>query len=96
MKKCDTIYKITMTKWRNDQKYEQVGTLAELIQAYSYTLEVGESWQHEKGNKKINRNPKSIETLVKNLNAASTNAAANGDSGVSYDFEIVSNTEANK
>lgn len=24
------------------------GTLSELIQSYSYSLEVGESWQHEK------------------------------------------------
>jgi len=90
MKKCDIIYKVIKTKWRNDQKYEQVGTLAKLIQAYSYTLEVGQSWEHEKGNKKINRNPKTIQALVKNLDAASTNTAANGDSGVSYDFEVVS------
>ena len=35
-----------------------------------------------------------IATLVKNLDAASTNAAANGDSGVSYDFEIVETEQA--
>jgi len=89
MAKVDTIYKITQTKHRTGQTYEQVGTLAELIKAYSYTLEVGESWQHEKGNKKINRNPKTIETLVKNLDAAKTNAATNGYSGVSFTFEII-------
>jgi hypothetical protein len=29
------------------------GTLSELIQSYSYSLEVGESWQHEKEIKKL-------------------------------------------
>jgi hypothetical protein len=89
-KKINIIYKVIKTKWRTGQKYEQKGTLAELIQSYSYTLEVGQSWEREKGNKKINRNPKTIALLIKNLNAASTNSAANGDSGVSYDFEVVS------
>lgn len=54
------------------------GTIPELVKYFSYTLLVGESWQHEKGNKKINRNPKTIKSLVNNLNNAKRNAAANG------------------
>jgi hypothetical protein len=62
----------------------QEGTLEELIRAYSYTLEVGESWQNEKGNKKVNTNPRSVKSLVDNLNKATNNAAANGYSGKYY------------
>lgn len=62
----------------------QEGTLSELIEAYSYTLDVGESWQHEKGNKKINTKPKTIASLVENLNRATNNSAANGYSGKHY------------
>jgi hypothetical protein len=54
--------------------------LAELIEYYSYTLETGKSYEHERGNRKINLNPKSIESLVQNLNNAKSNAAANGRS----------------
>lgn len=38
------------------------GTLEELIKYFSYTLEIGNSW-----NRKINRKPKTIKTFVKNL-----------------------------
>jgi hypothetical protein len=65
------------------------GTLSELIQSYSYSLEVGESWQHEKGNKKINRNPKSISALINNLGNADNNAAANGYAGTRYSYQEV-------
>ena len=60
------------------------GTLAELIEYFRYTLEVGKSWEHEKGNKKINMNPKSIESLLNNLYNAKNNAAADG-----YYYELV-------
>jgi hypothetical protein len=80
-------YRIIRTKHRDGREYKSEGTLAELIQYYAYTLEKGESWQHEKGNKKINRNPKNIEALVKNLSNADNNTAANGYSGVSYHYE---------
>ena len=95
MAKLPKVFKIVMTKtpMRGEQrKYSQVGTLLELIKAYSYSLEVGASWQHEDGNKKINRNPKSIKTLVSNLYNAANNGAANGWSGESY--ESVEVTEA--
>jgi len=69
---------------RPTRYYYQKGTLLELVKAYSYTLEVGDSWAHESGNSKINRNPKSIKTLVSNLNKAVNNAAANGYAGKRY------------
>lgn len=53
-------------------------TVAEAIEYFSYTLEVGASWSYEKGNKKINRNPTTIKSLITNLNNASSNAARNG------------------
>ena len=69
---------------RPDSTYEHTGTLPELIECFRYTLETGESYQHEKGNKKINTLPKGIKSLVTNLNNATNNAAANGYSGTSY------------
>lgn len=87
--KTDKIYKVIKTKHRTGQTYEQVGTLTELIKAYTYTLECGQSYEHEKGNKKINVNPKNIKSLITNLDNASNNSAANGYSGVSYDYEEV-------
>ena len=57
---------------------ETSGTLEELTQYFSYTLMKGASWQHERGNKKINQHPKSIKSLVSNLNNAEDNAACNG------------------
>lgn len=62
----------------------QTGTLAELIKYYSYTLECGYSYQHEKGNKKINCQPKTIKGLITNLNNAVNNSAANGYAGTHY------------
>ena len=53
-------------------------TVAEAVEYFSYTLECGASWAHEKGNKKINRSPKTIKSLVTNLNNASSNTARNG------------------
>ncbi len=80
------VYKVEATRYTRGEArtYSQVGTLVELVKAYSYSLEVGASWQHEQGNKKINQNPKSIKVLVKNLYNAKNNAAANGYSGYTY------------
>ena len=66
-----------------------VGTLPELIEAHAYTLECGRDYQHEKGNKKINCQPKGIKALVTNLNNAVNNSAANGYAGKTYDYEEV-------
>ena len=62
-----------------------IGTIDDLVKAFSYTLEVGQSWEYERGNHKINRNPKNINSLVKNLQWAKDNAARNGYSGIFYD-----------
>ena len=60
------------------------GTLEYLIGYHSYVLECGASYQHERGNKKVNRNPKTVAGLIKSLNIATNNSAANGYSGTSY------------
>lgn len=72
--------------------YYQSGTLVELVEAYSYTLEVGASYQHESGNSKINRKPKSLKTLLSNLNKAVNNAAADGYAG-KYFNEVALDSE---
>jgi len=69
---------ITIIKNRRGSDTEVTGTIEYLTEYFRYTLEVGESWQYEKGNSKINTNPKSGASLVNNLNKAKTNAAANG------------------
>lgn len=70
--------RITRESWNGTKERTVSGTMEELIEYFSYTLEKGASWQYEKGNKKINRNPKTIASLVSNLNNAERNAAANG------------------
>lgn len=82
-------FHINKVNRRNDSKTTFTGTLPELIRVFSYTLECGASWQHEKGNKKINREPKGIKSLVSNLNNAVNNSAANGFSN--YYYELVEN-----
>lgn len=74
----------TIKKDRNGRTSEFSGSLQELIVIFSYTLECGQSWEKEKGNVKINREPKSIKSLIKNLNNAADNSASNGYSGVNY------------
>jgi hypothetical protein len=70
---------ITIIKTRNGEDSEIIGTVEYLVNSYfGYTLECGRSWEHEKGNYKINCNPKSAKSLVTNLNRAVTNSAANG------------------
>lgn len=74
----------TLVREQNGRKRTTTDTLENLIQAHSYTLESGRCYQHEKGNKKINTEPKSISSLVSNLNNAVNNSASNGYSGVYY------------
>lgn len=66
------------------REFDHTGTLEELIEAFSYTLLVGASWQNERGNKKINQRPGTIKSLCTNLENAKNNAARNGYSGYSY------------
>jgi len=56
-------HKIVITKKGRENVVE--GTLPELLQHFSYTFEVGHSW-----NNKINKNPKTINSFVKNLQAS--------------------------
>ena len=65
------------------REYFQEGTLEELKDYYSYTLEVGQSYQHEDGAKKVNMNPKSIKTFINALSVAADNTR-NGEA-----FELV-------
>ena len=62
------------------------GTVSELVKQHGYTLECGASWQHEEGNSKINRNPKTAKSLVNMLNKAVNNSAANGYDGRHYEL----------
>ena len=83
-------YKITdhyAPMFGKDREYTAEGTLEELIKYYSYTLETGKSYEHEKGNKKINLTPKTIQQLCDNLEKAKNNAAANGYGGHFYSYE---------
>ena len=77
----------TIIVHRRGRVTEVSRTLEEFIQYFAYTLEVGQSWQHEKGNKKINRRPKTIKSLISNLNNAVNNAAANGYSDTWYELK---------
>ena len=63
MVKKGKIYKIIKTRKGKDSIIE--GTLEELITYFSYTLEVGNSY-----NKKINKKPKTIKSLITNLENA--------------------------
>lgn len=72
-----------------DREYTSEGTLEELIEYYRYTLDTGKSYEREKGNKKINTNPKTIQQLCDNLQKAKDNAARNGYSGHSYTWEEI-------
>lgn len=53
---------------------EYTGTLEHLIKhVFGYKLTCGASWQHEKGCRKVNTNPKSGKGLVTALNNAAHN-----------------------
>lgn len=60
--KAPKIYHVQHTdKWGRDRIVS--GTLEELIEYHSYTLEIGNSW-----NPKINRYPKTIRSFISNYN----------------------------
>jgi len=80
-------FTIETTRYRSygeDSVRTETGTLEYFIDYFGYTLEVGKSWEREKGNKKINIKPKGIKSLITNINNAVNNAAANGYSTTSY------------
>ena len=86
MAKQITILQPRRNHGRPDSTNEYNGTIPDLVDEFRYTLECGASWSHEKGNAKINTNPKSGKTLVKNLNNAVNNSAANGYARESYEL----------
>jgi len=63
MKANEKIFSIK--KEKNNRETIITGTLSYLINYFSYTLEVGNSY-----NKKINRNPKNIKSFITNLEKA--------------------------
>lgn len=86
----------TITQYRDSRAggvvaTDYTGTLTELIGKFSYTLEVGRSWQHEAGNRKVPTNDKikTIKTLVKALNTSEDNRALNGCSSRWYKVKEV-------
>ncbi len=91
------LFKVEMSKsryGREDSTYtSDVGTIDDLNKYYGYSLEVGASWEHEKGNRKINRNPRGIKSLLTNLHNAKNNSAADGYSGCSFREVPVSKEE---
>lgn len=62
---------------RGDER-EVTDNIQGLVGYFAYTLAVGQSWENERGNSKININPKTAKSLVNNLNKAKRNSAANG------------------
>lgn len=87
MAKANKMFRVVSTRHRSGTTAAITGELSDLIEAHAYTLECGASWQHEKGNKKINRQPKSIASLITNLNNAVNNTAANGCASITYHWE---------
>lgn len=92
--KASKRYEISCQRYRspNQNPTKTSGTLEELIKAFSYSLETGKAYEREKGNAKINLKPANIDSLVKNLNLAIDNAAANGDGGRHYSFTELDTT----
>ena len=58
-------------------------TLTEAVERYRYTLSAGRSYQHERGNKKVNTAPTTIKGLITALNNAAYNCSA-GDHYYTY------------
>lgn len=72
-----------ITEYRGRER-AHTGTIQELTEYFGYTLLKGHSWENERGNKRINMAPKTITSLVNNLNNAESNAAANGCPSIWY------------
>ena len=87
-------YVFTYTRPMSGRSYtSRPLTVAEAVDYFGYTLECGASYSHERGNKKINRNPKTLASLLTNLNNASSNSARNG-CGDYYEAEEAVDTVA--
>jgi hypothetical protein len=88
-------YVITHTRPMSGRSYKSSPlTVKEAVAYYGYSLECGASWQHEKGNKRVNRHPTTIKSLIVNLNNASKNTARNGCGDYYEAVEFVGELEA--
>ena len=77
-------YKIECTRTLNGTTRVVEGTIEYLVKYFKYTLECGHSYEYEKGNKKINMEPKTGKSLVTNLNKAEMNSSLHGYQSCSY------------
>ena len=82
------VYTIKHVRWPTGSEWTQTGTLAELIGAYSYTLECGKAYEHECGNAKIAMSPRTVESLVTNLNRAAYNSCRLGSANGFYELVV--------
>lgn len=76
MAKVPKIYTIEVTRIRlsgPSTTNRHTGTLDELKGTFSYTFDCGASYNGQRGCKKVNPDPKSIKSLVDNLNKAAEN-----------------------
>lgn len=89
-KKAPATFTITKRNFRSGRELSHTGTIEELTQCFSYTLDCGKSYEREKGNSKINTKPKNIKSLVDNINKAMDNSAANG---AASDFVFIKEPE---
>lgn len=80
------VYTIKHTRMTTGTERTQTGTLAELIDAYGYTLECGKAYEHERGNAKINMSPRTVGALVTNLNRAVNNSSRIGSANGFYEL----------
>ena len=88
MAKQYTINTTAIRMMSDSKNYQTSGTLPELIQYFSYTLECGESYSSNKGCKKVDRNPKTIKGLITSLNNAASNTSVHYQSKF---YELVNN-----
>ncbi len=78
------IHTVVCINTRTETSVYYTGTIEQLAETFSYTLECGACYAREKGNVKINCKPGTIVSLIKNINNAVNNAAANGYAGKWY------------
>jgi septum formation inhibitor MinC len=82
------VYTIKRVSLSTGAERTQTGTLAELIDAYSYTLKSGKAYERERGNAKINMSPKTVASLVTNLNRAINNSSSLGSANGFYELVV--------
>ena len=83
--KAPKIYRVKISRSsisRSSERFTE-GTLEELVKNFSYTLEVGNSW-----NSKINTKPKTIKSLISNVQKSFD--IINGNTYTTESVELVS------